>query len=237
MPGSNSILLADDEQTFLNSTAYLLREEGYDCDCVSSGNEADSLFQAKEYDLLIADIHMPGNDHLELVRKVQRQAWATSVILVTGQPTLDSAVRSVQLPVVAYLTKPIDIEQLKTTIRSALENSHVLRALSHARKRLLVEAEELTKVEQWMAQSTKRLPSREMMTTLDDSLALLIGSTRELCQLRQVLAPDEPIEDLCRFSECVKQVAFAEAIQDAIDVIERTKNNFKSKELGRCGFA
>ncbi len=61
MGSAAKILLADDEQTFLHSTADLLRDQGYECDCAMDAEEASALMQRTEYDLLISDINMPGN--------------------------------------------------------------------------------------------------------------------------------------------------------------------------------
>ena len=114
------ILVADDEETFLYATADLLRLEGYDCDCVRDGLSAIAKLQEHSYALIISDIKMPGNPNLELVRALPQLAPGVPVILVTGYPTLRSAVQSIQLPVVAYLTKPLDFDELLQQIRTAL---------------------------------------------------------------------------------------------------------------------
>lgn len=108
MAEKGKILIADDEETFLHSTADLLRREGYDCDIVPDGNRAAEMLGKGEYDLLIADIKMPGNGNLELVREMPRLAEGLPVILVTGYPSLKTAMESFQLPVAAYLPKPVE---------------------------------------------------------------------------------------------------------------------------------
>ncbi len=70
MGSAAKILLADDEQTFLHSTADLLRDQGYDCDCAMDAEEASALLHGAEYDLLISDINMPGNGQLEFLTAV-----------------------------------------------------------------------------------------------------------------------------------------------------------------------
>jgi DNA-binding response OmpR family regulator len=64
------ILLADDEKNFLEAHADLLREEGYVCDCAADADTAKKLLMRSEYDLLIADIKMPGNNELELIESL-----------------------------------------------------------------------------------------------------------------------------------------------------------------------
>ena len=58
------ILLADDEETFLSSTADLLRKEGFECDTVQDGASALARASENNYDLLVTDLEMPGNADL-----------------------------------------------------------------------------------------------------------------------------------------------------------------------------
>src|SRR4030042_6214874 len=95
------ILIADDEETFRNSLADLLRQAGYQCDCAPDAIVAAELLHSAEYDLLIADIKMQGNFELEFIRALPQIAEGMPVILVTGYPSLRSAIESIQLPVAA----------------------------------------------------------------------------------------------------------------------------------------
>jgi DNA-binding NarL/FixJ family response regulator len=117
------ILIADDEPTFLQATAELLRKHGYECTCASDGSTAAELVRETHFDLVIADIKMPGNTELELVRELSRLSESLPVILVTGYPSLDTAIGSVELPVVAYLVKPIDFSDLLEQVRFSLSES------------------------------------------------------------------------------------------------------------------
>jgi DNA-binding NarL/FixJ family response regulator len=130
------ILLADDEETFLYATADLLRQGGYECDCVLDGPGAVAKLEERPYALIISDIKMPGNPNLELIRLLPQLAPGVPVILVTGYPTLRSAVQSIQLPVVAYLAKPLDFEELLRQVRAALVQSGVGQALRRIGRQL-----------------------------------------------------------------------------------------------------
>ena len=123
------ILLADDDDTFLRSTADLLRREGYECDCVSDAVAGIAKLQNNEYDLLIADIKMPGNADLELIRRVPKIAEETSVILVTGYPSQRTAIEAVRLSVVDYLVKPFELEELLEIIRTLGKTKNALQSV------------------------------------------------------------------------------------------------------------
>lgn len=121
MDACGHILIADDEENFLQTTAALLRREGYRCGCAVDAAATAAMLQAEHYDLVITDIKMPGNSELELVDYLSRLSYKIPVILVTAYPSVESAVRSLQLPVVAYLIKPFNLHELLTAIRRALE--------------------------------------------------------------------------------------------------------------------
>src|SRR4030042_1592190 len=116
------ILIADDEETFRNSIADLLRRGGYQCDCAPDAIVAAELLRSADYDLLIADIKMEGNFELEFIRELPQIAEGMPVILVTGYPSLRSAIESIQLPVAAYLVKPFEFEELLVQVQNSFQN-------------------------------------------------------------------------------------------------------------------
>jgi len=73
MGSPGKVLLAEDEETFLQSTADLLREEGSHCDGAKDLKTARECLAAQEYDLLISDINIPGNGQFEFLKDVYQQ--------------------------------------------------------------------------------------------------------------------------------------------------------------------
>ena len=114
------ILIADDEESFLYSTADILRREGYDCSCAADALAATEMLKEDSYDLLIADIKMQGNSDLEFIKALPQIAEGMPVILVTGYPSLNSAIESIQLPVVAYLVKPFELNELLVRVEDVI---------------------------------------------------------------------------------------------------------------------
>ncbi|WP_031435455.1 response regulator [Methylomarinum vadi] len=120
MEKTGNILIADDETTFLESTADLLRLQGYSCQCASDAHKALSLLQSERFDLLIADIKMPGNHDLALIKEIAEQEESMAVILVTGYPNVHTAIDAVNLSVSAYLVKPFVCEELFKHVDKAI---------------------------------------------------------------------------------------------------------------------
>lgn len=114
------ILIADDEETFLYATAELLRQEGYHCDTAMDSTHAVALMRQNQYDVLLSDIRMPGNEHLQFIEQLEELAQDIPVILITGYPSVDTALDSYKLSVTAYLVKPTDFEDILKAIKDAL---------------------------------------------------------------------------------------------------------------------
>ena len=117
------LLIADDEPLFLRTTSELLTKAGYECVLVSDAKSALAELQTGHYDLVLSDLHMPGNFHGELLR-AQRDGWPQiPLIVVTGMPSLPTAIESIRLGITDYLLKPVRFEELLASVRRALAKS------------------------------------------------------------------------------------------------------------------
>ncbi|HWB01080.1 MAG TPA: sigma-54 dependent transcriptional regulator [Pirellulales bacterium] len=110
------LLLADDEPLFLNTTAQLLRRKGYDCVCVNSASAAMQALEREPFDAALVDLNMPGNLGLELLRSGREQFPRVPLIVVTGAPSLPSAIESVRLGIADYILKPVALEALLASV-------------------------------------------------------------------------------------------------------------------------
>ena len=232
MAEQGRILIADDEETFLHSTADFLRREGYDCDTVPDGKGAAKALQAGEYDLLIADIKMPGNADLELIRKLPKIAEGLPVILVTGYPSLKTAVDSVQLPVLAYLPKPLEYENLLEGVREGVRKFQAFKTIRKIRNRLRRGEEDLRKVQASSPKLNLSGPSPTMDCFLTITFQNLIDSLGDLKNLAQALSVGMGNQDICHLWTCPRLSLLKKGLEETVEVLERTKNSFRSKELG-----
>jgi DNA-binding response OmpR family regulator len=221
------ILIADDEPTFLASTAELLRREGYTVDTVSDGEAALEAISAAPYDLLITDLEMPGNADLDLVRQVAHVSGGLPIILITGFPSVRSAVASIELPVAAYLVKPVHFPDLLSRVTSAVARFRSYRAMQQAEARLRAHREQVEAVP----------PSLEGTTAVDSFLALtlrnVMGSLTDLEQVSRALAGQQVSPPhACQLINCPRGAQLQAALDETIAVLEETKASFKSKALG-----
>ena len=226
------ILVADDEETFLRSTADLLRREGYQCACARDAATAAEMLRAADYELLIADIKMPGNSELEFIRDIPHIAEGMPVILVTGYPSVMSAVQSIQLPVMAYLVKPIDFEELLAQVKLAVERFRIYRAIRNTRKHLQDWRRDLDGIEQLMSKT----PGDTSFVPVDAFVALTLtnitGSLADLKNVTEALAQLTSEQNTCQLLNCPRLSMLTDALVETVGVLEGTKSAFKSKDLG-----
>ena len=126
MNKSNStkrILIADDEPLYLRTTGQLLRKAGYECVCVPDGNEALEMLHKEAFDLILSDLNMPGNLKLELLQQGRSHWPHIPLIVITGVPSLPTAIESVRLGIADYLLKPVKYEDLLGSVSRVLTQS------------------------------------------------------------------------------------------------------------------
>lgn len=226
------ILIADDEETFLLSTADLLRREGYHCACAGDAIMAAEMLKNDEYDLLIADIKMEGNLELELIRNLRQIVGYMPVILVTGYPSVRSAIQSIQLPVVAYLVKPIEFNELLAQVQSSIKNYQFFRAVQNLRKRLTDWSENLKDIKEVQEVTPKGVTSAPIDSFLTLTFQNIFGALSDLKCLTKSFSKGSPEQEVCHLLNCPRLTALKGALVETIDVLEKTKSAFKSKELG-----
>lgn len=114
------ILIADDEPLYLRTTGDLLRKSGYECECVPDADAALAALSRDTFDLVLSDLNMPGNLQLELLQQ-GRQNWPRiPLIVITGVPSLPTAIESIRLGIADYLLKPVKYDDLLSSVRRAL---------------------------------------------------------------------------------------------------------------------
>jgi len=115
------ILLLEDEASVAKGLQMILDEEGYRAvDLAVSGRGALDTFHRKEVDLLIADLRLPDIDGLEVIKQVKHDRPDTSVIVITGYSTVDSAVTAMKLGAKDYLSKPFSEDEFVSAVKGAL---------------------------------------------------------------------------------------------------------------------
>ena len=115
------ILVVDDEITVCKSIRQSILSDSYEVDMALSGEEALKKDRENPYDLIITDLMMPGISGLDLLRAVRVQRPEATVIMITGYPTIKTAVESVKLGAFDYLPKPFTPADLRGVVARAFK--------------------------------------------------------------------------------------------------------------------
>jgi DNA-binding NtrC family response regulator len=120
-PGPANILVVEDERLIRWSLEQQLRREGYSVQSVETGAEALQRIQVDSPDLVLLDVRLPDADGVELLGRLRAADPECLVIMMTAHGGVETAVRAMKLGAQDYVSKPFDVEELKLTIRKALE--------------------------------------------------------------------------------------------------------------------
>ena len=226
------ILIVDDDEVFLKSTTDSLHRGGYACDCVGDITGAMRLLGENRYDLLIADIKMPGTSELGLIRNMPGFAEGMPVILVTNHPWLGSAIESIRLGVKAYLVKPLDFEELLQEVRAAIGCSRAYRLVYEMKQRLQYRYEGLGDMEELLTKTNRNGLPVQINGFIELTFRNIIDELFDLKHITGILAEGNGQEQVCHLFNCPRLDSLRKGMAETIEVLEKTKNAFKSRDLG-----
>jgi EAL domain-containing protein (putative c-di-GMP-specific phosphodiesterase class I) len=113
------VLLVDDEAPLRRALSKLLALDGFEVITASNGREAVDLLAAGAFDVIVSDIRMPGMDGIAMLRAIRELDLDVPTIFLTGSPTIETAVRAMEYGAFRYLLKPVEAEELRSTVRRA----------------------------------------------------------------------------------------------------------------------
>jgi EAL domain-containing protein (putative c-di-GMP-specific phosphodiesterase class I) len=122
-----NILLVEDDEAVRQVYSRLLTRDGFSVFLAKNGLEALEVFEKESIELVLSDIGMPDMNGVELLRSLRMRDLDVPVILMTGNPQLDSATEAVAQGALRYLTKPVDGKELRTVAGRAIRLNRLAR--------------------------------------------------------------------------------------------------------------
>lgn len=200
------ILLVDDEPEIGAALFAWLERQGYDAAFAEGPDQADALLAAREFDVVLSDIQMPGNFKLEWIARQLQAPCPPPVLLMTGNPELETAMRAANLPIAGYLLKPLFYDEVAATLERL--------AADHRRRRELLD----------LSNEVTRLLAAAKSTAADPLAKELHRLARQLAAEAQRSPRETKHAD--------GSAHWRDAVAHTIVVLEKTKHSFRSKELG-----
>ncbi|PLX43250.1 MAG: Fis family transcriptional regulator [Deltaproteobacteria bacterium] len=130
------ILVVDDEESMCEFLGILLEGEGYEVTTCGNVAAAFERIDSDIYDVLITDLNLPDGNGMEIVERVKNKHPDTQVIVITAFATPETAVEAMKLGAYDYITKPFQVEQIRITIRKALERGALTRENRELRRKI-----------------------------------------------------------------------------------------------------
>jgi DNA-binding NtrC family response regulator len=115
------LMLVDDEERFLSTTAKLLARKGFTVFTALSGAEALEKLKRHNIHVVILDVKMPGMDGIAVLKEIKRSFPLVEVVMLTGHGTVESAVEGLKSGATDFLSKPMDIDELIQKAKEAFE--------------------------------------------------------------------------------------------------------------------
>jgi DNA-binding NtrC family response regulator len=130
------ILIVDDEEAQRKQLAGFLEKQGFIVTTADSGEKALEISQGQYYEVALLDLKMPGMSGLELLKKLKELNSEVQVIMMTAYGTVETAVEAMKHGAYHYVSKPINLDELKLNIKKALEKYHLLQENKYLKEEL-----------------------------------------------------------------------------------------------------
>jgi len=125
-------LVADDDALVRGALARSLTATGYEVTTAANGREATELLADAQFDAVVSDIGMPEVDGIQLLRAIRQRDNDVPVVLITGAPDVATAMQAVRLGALLYLSKPVDLDEMKGVVARAVRLRRIARLKEEA---------------------------------------------------------------------------------------------------------
>ena len=119
-PHKPRLLIMDEDRIMLQSLAQFLSREGYEVRTTDEADEAFSILEGTQIEVLLADVNMPGVKSAEFLRTLKRRFPHVVPIVITSYGSIEGAVEAIKLGAFDYLTKPIIDDEIRVTVEKAV---------------------------------------------------------------------------------------------------------------------
>ena len=121
-----NILVIDDDEPIRDSCQQTLSKDGCLVETAGEGNEGLRRIREESFDVILLDLKMPGLSGVVVLERIKEYNPETIVIIITGYPSVESAVQTMKLGAYDYLSKPFTPEELRIVVRRALEKRNLV---------------------------------------------------------------------------------------------------------------
>ncbi|GAB1474644.1 sigma-54 dependent transcriptional regulator [Bacteroidota bacterium] len=130
------LLIIDDEKSIRNTLKEILEFEGHDVSLAADGVEGLAMATSESFDVIFSDIKMPNMDGMELLERLNEANVDSSVIMISGHGSIDSAVDCIKKGAFDFIQKPLDLNRILITLRNATDRTNLVKETKTLKKRV-----------------------------------------------------------------------------------------------------
>ncbi len=171
MDEKQSILIVDDDDAARRSLSLILERKGYDVETAATGQEALRKAGQNRFNVTLLDIRLPDVEGIELIAPLKEDHPDMAIVMVTGYASMETAVRALNEGASAYITKPLNIEQVLATARDAIEKQRLI-----VENKRLFQSAERELAERRRAEEQLRQSYDKLQATLEETVHALVSA-------------------------------------------------------------
>ena len=241
------ILIVDDDESVCQTLSAILQSEGYQTTTATTAKEALEK-NTQFFNIALLDIKLPDMDGIKLLERLQETTPKMIKIMITGYPSLENAVKSLNLGASSYITKPIDPEELLKTVKNKLDEQQQEEKLTKEKLANWIQSQarkgQLTNFQEFLEETASGLTdfsvTKSQAKIYIALIALGIASPSEIAALSKVRREEvyriiPKLEKLGLISRKLKSPRKFSAIQPetAVQLLMETKFKIMKEEIGK----
>ena len=245
MESKTKILVIDDEEAARYAVSRALSQQGYAVEEAPDGATALAVIDRFQPEVIVSDINMPGMDGLTLVRLLNERAEPPLVVLITAYGSEQIAAEALRSGAYNYLSKPFELEDLRVTVRNAVEKQQLLRENRRYTEELKRTLEELKQSQTALLRAEKMASLSKLVAGIVHEINTPLGVLRSISETTSRVAPrveallkGEPLPggpSLSRLSQALTDAAVQS--QEACKRVSAILKNLKEfAQLDRAQF-
>jgi DNA-binding NtrC family response regulator len=133
--GRFTVLIVDDERTLARSIKLFLEEQGYEAEVANDGDRALQLLEEVHPDVVFLDLRLPKASGLDLLKRIRAYDPVVAAVMMTAHGTIENAVEAMKLGAFDYVTKPVDLDEVKIIVERAQEDRRLRQEVRYYREK------------------------------------------------------------------------------------------------------
>ena len=170
---NNTVLIVDDDKITRQTLSMALEDEYSSIITAEGGKQALALLEKENIDVILSDLDMPGMDGIDLLTRINQLQDPPPVIFITGQGTIETAVKAMKLGASDYVSKPVNVDRLVLLINKTLENKRLKEENIQLKERIRESSPDLTMIAQ--SDAMKKITDLALQVASSKATVLIEG--------------------------------------------------------------